>query len=372
MDALPCPNAHGICDTTHCPPLASLNDNSLQCTTTTLKTRKTLPRLSRECIITRQTFSEITNFICDNVDDWEKFCNTTTQPSTTLKTKKPLPRLPHPLSLNVLPSPVNKWSATSHPICGLVMGYKGAHISYHHFYFHNDRVLQTKAFAASTTATTIGDGGEPRGSTELDEITGHNCSMSKEDYTLFANVVLRTRKSALHYGGHHSESAFLNTLLCDFVCLTNLSAFFRFDENGTKQNIAQILARFSLLVLGAEALTPRIVERVWGSNPTTRRNLGGTRGDLALICRRLISLAVVANNTFHLWLTTSFNDTVIIPTEGLAHVPPGMRDILTIVKDNTSAIYVRKLLHDGQNRINILLDNLRSSSTDPSLSLIHI
>ena len=186
MDALPCSNAHGVRDNTHRPPLASLNDNSLRSTATKLKTKKTLP------------------------------C------------------LPHPLSLNVLPSPVNKWSATSHPIRGLVMGYKGTPISYHHFYFHNDRVLQTKAFAASTTATTVGDGGEPRGSTELDDITGHNCSMSKEDYTLFATVVLRTRKSALHYGEHHSESAFINTLLCDFVCLTNLSAFFRLDENGTK------------------------------------------------------------------------------------------------------------------------------------------
>ncbi len=50
------------------------------------------------------------------------------------------------------------------------MGYKGAIISYRHFYFHNDRVLHTKAFAASTTATTIGDGGEPRGSTEMQSL----------------------------------------------------------------------------------------------------------------------------------------------------------------------------------------------------------
>jgi hypothetical protein len=359
MDALPCPNAHGVRDTTHRPPLASLNDNSLRRTTTTLKIRKTLPCLPREYAITHQTFCQITNFIRDNGDDWEEFCNTTTHPSTTVKTKKALPHLPHPLSLNVLPSPVNKWSATSHPIRGLVMGYKGTPISYHHFYFHNDRVLQTKAFAASTTATTVGDGGEPRGSTELDKITGHNCSMSKEDYTLFANVVLRTRKSALHYGEHHSESAFINTLLCDFVCLTNLSAFFRLDENGTKRNIAQILARFSLLMLGAEALTPRIVERVWGSNPIVRWTLGGIREDLALIRRRLISLAVVANNTFHLWLTTSFNGTVIISPEGLVHIPPGIRDILTIVRNAISAIYVREPLHDGQDRIDILLDNLR-------------
>jgi hypothetical protein len=112
-------------------------------------------------------------------------------------------------------------------------------------------------------------------------------------------------------------------------------------------------------MLGAEALTPRIVERVWGSNPIVRWTLGGIREDLALIRRRRISLAVVANNTFHLWLTTSFNGTVIISPEGLVHIPPGIRDILTIVRNAISAIYVREPLHDGQDRIDILLDNLR-------------
>ena len=119
-------------------------------------------------------------------------------------------------------------------------------------------------------------------------------------------------------------------------------------------------------MLGAKALTPRIVERVWGSNPTVRKNLGGTRGDLALIRRRLISLAVIANNTFHLWLTTFFDGAMIIPPEGLIHVPPGIQDILTIVGDTASAIYVREPLHAGQNRIDILLCNLRSRNTDPT------
>ena len=50
-----------------------------------------------------------------------KLPSTATKP----KPKKALPQLHHPLSLNVLPSPINKWSTTSHPIKGLVMGYKG-------------------------------------------------------------------------------------------------------------------------------------------------------------------------------------------------------------------------------------------------------
>jgi hypothetical protein len=186
MDALPCSNANSVRDNIHHPPLASLNNNRLWSTATKLKTKKTLP------------------------------C------------------LPHPLSLNVLPSPVNKWSATSHPIRGLIMVYMGIPISHHHFYFHNYQVLQTKAFAASTTATTIGNGGEPRGSTKLNAITGHNCAMMKQNYTIFTTVVLRTQKGATHYGKQPSEGSFINTLLCEYVCLTNLSAFFRLNEEGTR------------------------------------------------------------------------------------------------------------------------------------------
>ena len=58
---------------------------------------------------------------------------------------------------------------------------------------------------------------------------------------------------------------------------------------------------------------------------------------------------------------------MIIPPEGLAHVPPGIRDILTIVGNAASAIYVREPLHAGQDRIDILLDNLRSSTINPPL-----
>jgi len=93
-------------------------------------------------------------------------------------------------------------------------------------------------------------------------------------------------------------------LLEDFVVITNLTAAFALDEPNDRRTLARRLARFSLLLLGADALTPNIIARVWGENEVVRRNLGGPRGDLAIIRCRLISLASVANNTFHLWLNT--------------------------------------------------------------------
>jgi hypothetical protein len=188
-----------------------------------------------------------------------KFDAKSTQAPDKLKTK--ILRLPHPSSLNVLPSPTDKWSATTHPIKAWVVGYLGYHIFSKHFYFHQSRVLHTKAFATSTTASTVGNGGKPK---------------------------------------------------------------------------------------GAEALTPKIIAKVWGQNDMIRHNLGGPHGNLDLTRCQLISLACVANNTFHLWLTTTFNGSMIIPDKALQHLPLDMRDILHLIKQNAAAIYVCKPLHSGQ------------------------
>jgi hypothetical protein len=105
------------------------------------------------------------------------------------------------------------------------MGFKGMPISYPHFYFHNGCVLLTHAYATNMTATTVGDGGNPQGSTELDDKSGHNCRMSEEDYQVFAHLVL-----GLDYGGMGTGSkghkqrdhSFVNMLLANFSAITNL------------------------------------------------------------------------------------------------------------------------------------------------------
>jgi hypothetical protein len=40
-------------------------------------------------VVTHQAFREITNFICDNGNDWDEFCNNAARPSTTKKAIKP-------------------------------------------------------------------------------------------------------------------------------------------------------------------------------------------------------------------------------------------------------------------------------------------
>ncbi len=126
------------------------------------------------------------------------------------------------------------------------------------FFFHTDRVLQTKVFSASTTATTFGDS-EPRGSTELNAIIRHNCAMTKDGYTIFAIVVLGVHLGRTH-SNQPSEDLFVNLLLCDYVVPNNLTAVFALNETSNSCGLVQILARFSLLMLGAKAFTQRIIE----------------------------------------------------------------------------------------------------------------
>jgi hypothetical protein len=292
------------------------------------------------------------------------------QPQLTHGIKTMHLRLPHPCSLDVFPSLTDKWSATTHPIKGEIFGFINSTISYQHFYFHQGFVLHTKVFAISTTARTIGDGDKPKGSTKLDDATGHNCAMMKEEYVTFAIIVLGLRPG-LQHGTRQTGSSLLNMLLDDFVTLTNLTAVYLLDEPTNKHALACILAHFSLLMLVADALTPAIIERVWGQDEVVRQQLGGPRGDLAITRHRLISLACVVNNAFHLWLNTSFEGKTIITPEVLKHVPQGVRNILLLVKDNNSAIYVCEPLPSGKDRIQKLQHNLRQHCLSPKSSTFY-
>jgi hypothetical protein len=64
-----------------------------------------------------------------------------------------------------------------------------------------------------------------------------------------------------------------------------------------------IFASLTLLLVGADACTPHIINSVWGEDDDARLALGGPCGDLSLILRRLLSLSKVAINTVHIWLT---------------------------------------------------------------------
>jgi hypothetical protein len=105
--------------------------------------------------------------------------------------------------------------------------------------------------------------------------------LTKKEYVTFAILVLGLHPG-LQNGTRQSERSFLNMLLEFFFTLTNLDAVYLLDERTDNCAIPRILARFSLLKLGANALTPAIVEQVWGQDDNACQHLGSPRGDLAL------------------------------------------------------------------------------------------
>ena len=138
------------------------------------------------------------------------------------------------------------------------------------------RGLLTQAFVASTTASTVCDRGLPRGSTELNEETGHNCMMTSTEFQDFRLLVFglemhsslgQTRHS---HGFKPTDHSFLNMLLSDFAVITNLQPVIYQDIEGDCLSLVRALAQCTLLLIGAEALTPTVIQRVWGANDTVR------------------------------------------------------------------------------------------------------
>jgi hypothetical protein len=110
--------------------------------------------------------------------------------------------------------------------------------------------------------------------------------MSNEDHHVFGHLVL-----GLHYGGMGTGSEghkqrnhfFVNMLLANFSAITNLHPAIHNEIVDDQQDLTRVLAHCSLLLFGSDALTPSIIQRVWGANDIIQQKLGGPHGDLSLI-----------------------------------------------------------------------------------------
>ncbi len=103
-------------------------------------------------------------------------------------------------------------------------------------------MLLTHAYATSTTATTVGDGGDPRGSTELDNKSGHNCQMNVE-FQVFSCVVLGLNSTSNSMGAgneRHKQRnhSFVNMLPADFTTITNLHPVIHNEMEDDQQALA--------------------------------------------------------------------------------------------------------------------------------------
>lgn len=101
--------------------------------------------------------------------------------TTNSKPKMMTLHLPHPCSLNILPSPTNKWSAITHPVKGCLFGYLSYHIFYKPFFFPRcwcppHKCVRSQHHCHQSSTTKLG--------------TGDNCAMSQDDCVLFAIILV--------------------------------------------------------------------------------------------------------------------------------------------------------------------------------------
>jgi hypothetical protein len=216
-------------------------------------------------------------------------------------------KLPSPT--NVAAFPIEGCASKERLIMATVSGRSSTIIGYDNYYFHNKHILCIRAFSISAVTTTIDDRAFPPGSTKLDDKMGHNCKMPRALYNTFCTHVLGLPQGS--HTVHCSEKTFQNMLLHDIDTLLHyyiVIFFSRLSSNnpepislpGDCSNMARILARFTLLLIGTDACTPHITKSVWGSNDDAHMALGGPRGDLTLIRRRVVTLSKIAINTIYI------------------------------------------------------------------------
>jgi hypothetical protein len=94
------------------------------------------------------------------------------------------------------------------------------------------------------TASTISNGGHPRGSTKLDEETGHNCQMTHKEFQEFGYLVfgldsLRSIGSSMPFQGfRQTDYSFLNMILSNFATITNLHQLIMHKVEGDCHSLA--------------------------------------------------------------------------------------------------------------------------------------
>jgi hypothetical protein len=251
-------------------------------------------------------------------------------------------------------------SNTCPTTCG-VSNRIGTIIGYEDYYLKNEHVLCTRVFSVTAVATTIDDGTSPLGSTELDNEMRHNCKMSKEIYTSFGLLVLGLNHDS--WATACTERAFRNLLIQD---VDAMMYYWDTDNyiNGAPVllpdgclDMARILARLTLLLTGADACTPHIINSVWGDDKNACLALGEPQGDLSLIHRKLLTHSKVAINMVHIWMTNPSMNFLAPNSANFQQLPPTVQRLL--LQTSKKIVYAREPVLHGTPATQSLTNNLR-------------
>ena len=168
------------------------------------------------------------------------------------------------------------------------------------------------------------------------------------------------------------EAAFKNLLLHSLDAM-----MYYFDTNyfynnapvslpGDCKDMATILVHLTLLLVGTDTYSPRIISSVWGKDDNAQSALGGPRGDLSLIQYHLLTLSKVAINTVHIWLTNPGIPILAPTSDSFERLPPTLRQLLLHLSDKL--VFARKPVPQGTKSVNLLMQNLHNHTVPNTLT----
>lgn len=241
-------------------------------------------------------------------------------------------------------------------VCGCVNASLGFPESF--YIDSNGRILRTNFFGSGAIGSTVGDGGSPQGSTELDSEAGYNCELPRKQHRLYCTIVCALDPKG--YGIRRNNNNAYNTKLNDLYCLINTIPTRGSDIPGDREHMAVGLARFCFHYIGSKALTQAIIDEVWQERAI---ELGGERGDLEIIRRRAICDCSISINLLHIWSAPDDENQQILGD--ITFLTPPLNKIFKILQTGKHRNYVREPICTGEEIISILMDNLRNHSTHP-------
>jgi hypothetical protein len=103
----------------------------------------------------------------------------------------------------------------------------------------------------------------------------------------------------------------------------------------------------------------------WGQDEAARLALGGPRGDLSLIRRKLLTLSKVAMNMVHIWMTDPTMNILAPTSPNFQRLPPTVQQLLILAGCNI--IYAHEPVPPGTPATQLLINDLREHTYPDTL-----
>jgi hypothetical protein len=240
-------------------------------------------------------------------------------------------------------------------------GFIGVPIGTKTNYAIGGQLLALEFFTRQALRSTIRDGNHPPGSTELDDATGQNAYVTQEQ---FQAIMIRC------FGAHSAHyprtlDYLLNVTIWNLAAINQFQLVRRCNIPGDKIEFGRLLAFCVIMFVGACATTPKIFEESIGQDPALCTEIGGERGDIAVLTRLSRCMHKVVTNHLYLWQRPSYGHEPVLTQTFIDGLPPSLIDMMAIYSDDDSLTFVRQPIPSGEGIANILMQRLRESKHNP-------